>query len=473
MDARSSIESQLDTWIKDHAEDIIAQTQGILRIPSVAGPAEPGAPFGRETVNALEFALDVARGYGLTTKNLDGYAGHAEFKSSAASDTAPIVGILAHVDVVPEGDDWQHPPFGAEIEDGVIYARGAIDDKGPAMSVLFALAAIAALNPPLTHRIRVILGCDEESGFGCVDHYFKHEEMPVTGFTPDGSFPLIYAEKGIASYTVKASVPVVSGDLYLTRLSGGLRSNMVPDKASATLKGSKAALETAAALLTTRTDVEVGIPTEEGLTIVARGVSAHGSTPAQGTNAVVLLCQALAAVDLPHPQAKLLDQIASWGGDTDGRTLGIDGEDDIAGPLTSNLGVAVYEDGTCSLTLNVRYPVSWTLDYVTNRLLATLEPTSFALTNTAEHPSLYVPLDDPLVATLLEVYRDETGDMSEPQTIGGGTYARAMIKGVAFGPTLDGREGGAHQHDEHWYVDDLLRASRIYAKAIYRLASQV
>ena len=103
---------------------------------------------------------------------------------------------LAHVDVVPAGDGWTHPPFGAEIDDGKIYARGAIDDKGPAMAALWAILAVKECGVPLTHRLRLILGADEESGFECVKHYFAHEEMPVTGFTPDAMFPLVYAEKG-------------------------------------------------------------------------------------------------------------------------------------------------------------------------------------------------------------------------------------------------------------------------------------
>ena len=93
-----------------------------------------GRSFGIETRQALDNALGVAAQHGLTTKNLDGYAAHAEWAAPGVAADAPIVGVLAHVDVVPPGDGWTHPPFGAEIDDGKIYARGAIDDKGPAMA---------------------------------------------------------------------------------------------------------------------------------------------------------------------------------------------------------------------------------------------------------------------------------------------------------------------------------------------------
>jgi len=194
----SRIDQELSDWIDNHRAEIIARTQEILRIPSIEGETVPGAPFGVETRRALDCALSVAEQYGLATRNLDGYAAHAEWIAPDVAAKAPIVGILAHVDVVPEGDGWTHPPFGAEIHGGKIYARGAIDDKGPAMAGLFALLAVKECQVPLGLRVRAILGADEESGFGCVKHYFAHEEMPATGFTPDAMFPLVYAEKGIA-----------------------------------------------------------------------------------------------------------------------------------------------------------------------------------------------------------------------------------------------------------------------------------
>ena len=75
----------------------------------------------------------------------------------------------------------------------------------------------------------------------------------------------------------------------------------------------------------------------------------------------------------------------------------------------------------------------------------------------------------------MEVYQEETGDKTTPMTMGGGTYARAMTKGIAFGPEFrdkDPLDGGPHEKDECWPVADLIRATKIYAKALARLASQ-
>ncbi|BDI33842.1 dipeptidase PepV [Capsulimonas corticalis] len=471
MTQYEKIDEQLSAWIDAHSEEIIEVTRGLLRIPSVKGEPADGAPFGAETRRALDFALGYAQTQGLTIRNLDGYAGHAEWRAPGVAEDAPIVGVLAHVDVVPAGDGWKHEPYGAELEDGIIYARGVADDKGPAMAGLFAVLAAHAVGAPATHRVRVILGADEESGFGCVKHYFAQEEMPATGFTPDAAFPLVYAEKGIANFIVTKELSRPESGWILESLSGGLRSNMVPDSATAVVTGPAADLESAAATLNAIDDVTADLQGDT-LSVKAVGISAHGSTPDEGRNAVAVLAKALLTLDgWNAPTRNLVEIVERWGADTTGAALGVAGEDEVAGPLTSNLGVTMFQDGKLTLTFNFRYPVTWGLDAVKAKIAPALAESEFTLADVHNQDAIYIPTDDPLVATLLKVYRDETGDMSAPLTMGGGTYARAMKKGVAFGPGFPGFATGIHQSDERWPVDHLIRSAKIYAKAIVRLAN--
>jgi len=474
VDNFSQRDQQVSEWIEAHRQEIVETTQALLRIPSVEGAPAPGAPFGAETRQALDYALSVTARYGLTTKNLDGYAAHAEWTAPGVAPDAPIVGALAHVDVVPAGEGWSHPPFGAEIAGGKIYARGATDDKGPAMAALWALLAVKECGVPLTRRIRLILGANEESGFGCVKHYFAHEEMPVTGFTPDAMFPLVYAEKGIANAVLTRSAPPEGGPIHLASLAGGQRPNMVPDTAEAVLQN-----PSPRAAVVARLNAVVGVTTEDmesdDLRVTAKGVSAHGSTPENGVNAVAVLCDALLLLDHEEDQIAVIQQMRAWAEDTAGGTLGIAGRDDVAGPLTSNLGVAALEDGRVSLTFNIRYPVMWNSETLRACLEAGIAGSGWSLDSLTDQAPLYVPLDDPLVATLLQVYRDETGDETAPLTMGGGTYARSMRKGIAFGPSFrdaDPADGGAHEKDECWLVEHLIRAAKIYARALARLASE-
>ena len=474
MDNFSQLDEQITEWIDAHRAEIVETTQALLRIPSVEGEAAPGAPFGLETLRALEYGLEVAGLHGLTTKNVDGYAVHAEWAAPGVAPDAPLVGVLAHVDVVPPGTGWSHPPFGAEIADGKIYARGATDDKGPAMAALWAILALKECGAPLSHRIRLILGANEESGFGCVKHYFANEEMPMTGFTPDAMFPLVYAEKGIANAVLTRPAPPEGKRIHLKSLAGGERPNMVPDTAVAILTDGPQPW----AAIIARLNAVVGITTEEieaghRLRVTAKGVSAHGSTPGNGVNAVAVLCDALLLLDHQEDQVALVQQIQKWASDTKGESLGIAGQDEIAGPLTCNLGIAEIANGKATLTFNVRYPVTWNSNTLRKCLMTGIADLGWTLESLTDQAPLYVPQDDPLVATLLQVYRDETDDMAAPMTMGGGTYARAMTKGVAFGPEFPDRDpgdGGPHEKDECLSVDHLIRAAKIYAKALARLA---
>ncbi|MCY9126653.1 M20/M25/M40 family metallo-hydrolase, partial [Bacillus spizizenii] len=64
----------------------------------------------------------------------------------------------------------------------------------------------------------------------------------------------------------------------------------------------------------------------------------------------------------------------------------------------------------------------------------------------------------------------QLGKKADLISIGGGTYARSLKAGVAFGPLFPGRPDSAHQKDEYIEIDDLLRSTALYAQAIYELA---
>ncbi|MGC4047817.1 MAG: Sapep family Mn(2+)-dependent dipeptidase [Armatimonas sp.] len=222
-----------DAWVDAHKDEILAETQAILRVPSVkVTPAEPGAPFGQPCADALAHTLALCERLGFRVENFEGYAGHAEF---GPEDAPEYVAALGHLDVVPTGDPttWTAEPFGAEVKNGWLYARGASDDKGPTFAALFAAKAVMDSGLPLKRRIRLILGCDEESGWECMDHYFgaAGQPKPTYAFAPDADFPLIFAEKGAFTAIIEKQV-----SSKVTTLSSGFRPNMVPESAAATLK---------------------------------------------------------------------------------------------------------------------------------------------------------------------------------------------------------------------------------------------
>lgn len=458
----------LHAWLDQHQDEMLAALQGLIHIPSKReAPAGPNAPFGAPVREALDYALDLCAQYGFRVKDSDGYAGHAEF-----GEGAEMVGVIGHLDVVPEGDQWAYPPFGAVVEDGYLYGRGAEDDKGPVVATIFAMRALKESGLPLRRRVRLIMGCDEESGFSCVEHYWDvaKEERPTVAFTPDACFPVIYAEKGISSLTVEFPIPESDG-LRVQWARGGRRRNMVPDQAEALVSGDPTALLAALAILNRHWDRNVtAVADREGIRISAIGKAAHGSAPSNGDNAVRRLAAALATIDLPSDQAWIRWVLTS--SDPTGAGLGIQGADDVAGPLTANLGTLEVSGGVAQAVYNIRYPVTWTVDRVLEGATRTVEAAGASLTAYTDSPPLYVPLDQEPVKTLLSVYRAETHDEdAKPLTMGGGTYARSTPNAVAFGATFPGgHDGPAHESNERIALETLNKASRIFAHALYELA---
>jgi succinyl-diaminopimelate desuccinylase len=461
-------------WLEEvfkRKEEIIQETQSFLRIKSVLDEEtkDLGTPFGKGIQEALHYLLEKGNRDGFGTKNVDGYAGHIEM-----GEGKELVGILCHIDVVPEGDGWSVDPFGAEIHDGKIYARGALDDKGPTMAVYFAMKIVKELNLPLSKRVRMIIGTDEESEWRCVDHYFKQEEMPTIGFAPDADFPIIYAEKGIIDVKLSVHLHHLSGNgkTMLTSFQAGRRFNMVPDYAKAILKNGehKVDIETSFKTFLQNEGVNGVVKVQNNnLILELEGISAHAMEPNNGVNAGMLLAKFLQRQDLDEKGKYFVDWLVThFQHDTRGKALQIAFHDHISGDLTVNVGIIRYkEDGENEIGINIRYPVTQMGEEIHQRLKKLENATITHFSDSKPH---FVDKQHPLIQTLKRVYEEQTGEEAKLISIGGGTYARALKAGVAFGPLFPGREDVVHQKDEYIYIDDLLKATAIYAQAIYELA---
>ncbi|WP_163101177.1 dipeptidase PepV [Peribacillus alkalitolerans] len=458
--------------VEENKDELIGKTQELLRIKSVLDEenATETAPLGEGIKEALDYMLNLGESDGFSVKNVDSLAGHIEM-----GEGEEIVGILCHLDVVPEGDGWSSDPFGADIREGKIFARGAIDDKGPTMAAYYAMKLVNASGIPLSKRVRMILGTDEESNWRCVERYFEVEEMPALGFAPDADFPIIYAEKGIWDFYVQQKVTetMEDGEVNVVHFESGRRFNMVPDFAKTIVSGDLNTIETKFQEYIKEHGVEGKVYQEDNQVVIeVKGISAHGMEPKKGKNAGIYLGSFLSKLSLDQQAMKFFTFIHEYLlEESRGKKLGITFTDDITGDLTVNAGTFQYsrEHGG-KIGLNVRYPVTYQWNENEMNLKNKLQDLEMEMATVSHSKPHHVEKDSFLIKTLSKVYEEQTGDKTELLSIGGGTYARSLQAGVAFGPLFPGREDIAHQKDEYIYIDDLLKATAIYAQAIFELA---
>ncbi|SHK04721.1 dipeptidase PepV [Paramaledivibacter caminithermalis] len=459
----------LEQKIEEMRDEIIKSTQEIIKLKSVKDAPKEGMPFGKDIHQCFMHALDLSQKLGFKTKNIDNYGGHAEF-----GDGEEVVGILVHLDVVPEGDNWTYPPYAGEIHDGKIFGRGTIDDKGPAIAGLYAMKAIKESGAKLSKKIRIIFGLDEESGWESLKYYLSKEKAPNIAFTPDAEFPAIHGEKGILVFDLvkEFNSKYTDNGIKVLKIKGGNRPNMVPDYCEAYVV-SKNSLKRNLEAYVKENKVKLEIEENGDKTIIkSYGVSAHGSLPEKGQNAISQLILFLNSLDLA--EGDISDFIKVYcekiGMDFYGKSIGCGFTDEPSGNLIFNVGIIDLNENSVKTTINIRYPVTYTHRQVCEGMKKALENTSVRIVVTENMDPIYLPKDHEVIQKLMEVYREFTGDDSEPITIGGGTYARSMENAVAFGPLFPGQPELAHQKDEFIAVEDLIKITKIYAKALYELA---
>ncbi|MCE5342015.1 MAG: Sapep family Mn(2+)-dependent dipeptidase [Eubacteriales bacterium] len=449
--------------IDESKNELMNTLRNWVRIPSIKGPAEPGAPFGMPVRRALEAALNDAQAMGFATRNFDHYVGDVRMGPLGVDP----LGILVHLDVVPVGDGWTVDPFAGIVEGDHFIARGTSDDKGPAVAALFALNAIRRAGVPLKREVRLIFGCDEESGWEDIDYYKAHCELPRTGFSPDSSYPVINTEKGLLVLELRAK-PAEDG-LKIISIAVGERHNVIPGIATALIEGDAELGERINRLAKEMTlDVEATL-TEGGLKLTATGILGHAAYPEIAHNAIGELLLMLRALGVTGALRTLADTI---GLEYDGEGLGVSVKDATSGPLTCNLGILQYDEKGLYAVLDFRYPLLANSSRIIETVKAALGD-EIEVLKTSDKPPHHVAPNSELVIALLDAYHSETGRPRECVSTGGGTYARCLEEGVAFGASFPEEEDVAHHADEYISLDSLMLNVRILARAVVALAGAV
>lgn len=455
-----TMNERVDNWLVIHQNDMVRDLRGCLSIHSLKSKAAPGAPFGRDIQDCLDYTLKLADEMGFLVKDHEGYYGSIEM-----GEGDETFGILVHLDIVPIGEGWTFDPLGKDLVDGKLYGRGALDDKGPAIAALYAMKAVSEAGIPLRRKVRLILGCDEESGMQCMEYFKKHDVTPDLSISPDGEFPLTNSEKSIVNAVFErrfqSSITVSAGEA----------ANVVPGEAVAFVPIPLADVKDIAESFGNNSDCSLVLTAKDGGThIKVIGSIAHASMPEEGLNALQSMFCFLSLLPLEKDDmAIVLSLKEKFKMEYYGQSIGLD-KADVSGRLTLNMGVVRWDETGFALTFDLRCPTSLSSEGIKKALCDAMEPTGALLKHYLFKPGYSLAEDSEIVSKLLNVFKARTGLDLPPKKIGGGTYARTLPNAVSFGPDGYLCESSAHVADEFITIEQLLFNAKILADAIIALA---
>jgi len=470
----------LEYLLNNEKENIVKSLQGLMKIRSVNDKPLDNMPFGRNIAEALEYMEKLAASMGFKTRNVDGYVLEVEYGEGDEKGY-----IVSHLDVVPEGTGWNYPPFDGTVVGDLIYGRGAVDNKGPSISVLYALKAVKDSGIKLNNRIILVFGTAEETSMYDVKYYVEQEGLPNWGLSPDNIYPIVNGEFGIlvAAFTkqINENIGICEG-VKLISIKGGQAVNAVPDYCEAKIVIEKEFLKEFINKFDTfkaNNKRKLTFEKEDDYYIIkSYGTAYHGGEPEWGVNAIPPVIEYFASIGNENNNLIIfLNFINKYAGyEIDGKSLGVYREDEISGHSVSNFGVINIDTQKAEAIFNIRYPVKTKGKEIIESLeaLTCKHDLVFKLLENSE--SHYVDENSEFIKKLQRVYTNITGKEAKLLSQRGGTYARMLgDRGVAFGPSEVGSSevGNAHRADEFISINILLTNAKIYAKTICELAADL
>jgi len=462
-------------YINSNKQDIINSICDLITFPSISEETNIiNMPFGKACSDSLKYFLNLAKSLGFKTKNVDGFCGWAEF-----GEGKDLIGIVGHLDVVPAiEEDWNYSPFIPTIENNMIFGRGAIDDKGPVISNLYAMKAVMDYctqnNIEINKRVRLIVGLNEEKDWKCINYYKSHEEIPNIGFSPDADFPCIYAEKSVLSILISQKITTSSiliEDIdcennainvvpKFCSLILSLKNNISMEKVIEFLKNS---------ISKKGYDIDIYKIDNSKLKLTSYGVSAHSAHPDLGINAINRLIIILNELfqEFNINSYNLINNFSKYiCDDYTGSKMYINFKDE-SGALTMVPSQFYIKDNCLHIAINLRVPISVKLNRIETVFKSIFTGNTISILNI--NPALYINKNSSLIKKLCNIFNEETNSNFKPLAIGGATYARAFPNFVSFGMNFPHDKDMCHQADEFINIDKLILATNIYAKAIYEL----
>jgi succinyl-diaminopimelate desuccinylase len=159
----------LDAWVDAHFDDEVRFLQALVRVPTDTPPGD-NAPHAERTAELLasmglkadEYPVPSAEVHAQGMQSITNLVVRRRYDAGG-----PVVALNAHGDVVPPGDGWTHDPYGGEVVDGRLYGRASAVSKSDFATYAFAVRALEAVHAagaPLHGGVELHFTYDEEFG---------------------------------------------------------------------------------------------------------------------------------------------------------------------------------------------------------------------------------------------------------------------------------------------------------------------
>ncbi len=464
-----------------YKDDIIRETGELIRFKTYATnvPNRENPEFIRQK----EYLRLLAVKLGLHFKDVDGYIQEIWIGEGQES-----FGLMSHSDVQPvDATQWKSDPWSGAIKDGTIWGRGAVDDKGPIVAIMYGMRALLDSGFPLKKKIVLLVGTDEESANEDVLTYLKTNTAPDQTIVVDSNYPVICAEKGWCGAWLELplnSVAPTGSGLVTVSLAAGFSPAIVPEKATAKLIARGGTVDKSLATVRKqaedferkRSGAKITVSVQaDTLVVTAHGKSVHSAVPETGHNALMDLLVFLDGSVKPlKNEYSLMAKFAAThiGFELDGGMLGIKHRDSFMGPVTVSANMFQKTDSTVMFMFNFRIPRGMDEQNIEKTLQTRYDEFATA-TGVRLHATHYIssPLyndpESPFVQRLLGIYNSVTGEHRLPESIGGGTYAKRIPNAVVFGPALPDEEYLGHQPNERIEISTLIRNIEILTHTMF------
>lgn len=434
-------------------ERYLEDLKQLIQIESIKSFPEPGAPYGKPIKKALMWFKDLARRFGFPVNILDDKVVIVDFDDEKRDGH---IAIFAHLDVVTveDSDDWIVPPFSGKVKNGRMYGRGTLDNKGPALAILYAMNRLKTKGFTPEMGIRLVVGGDEESGMDCIETYKKHMPLPDFGFTPDAMFPVTLKEKGIITFEVEF---LLDENSVIHSVDIGRSTNVKPSTGTYYIeKGNEGVMNFLD---------NVGTQVEELEQYYKIDISTkNGDAIPCAVNQLEKL------VRNENSTKKSLSILSSFFLDETGEKLGIASPDEDEEVVMKATKLQT-ESNLLVLTLDIRYPTGMVEVKMKNRLTRAVTNLGLKGSVISSKPPIDFDEEHPMIKRLIHVYESVTGRHDPPASISGGTYARVYPdRVIAFGALLPGEPITAHQKNEYVKLELMRLWLEIYEKAIKSLS---